>query len=188
MHLLSISRTSLALLAIISVGWGAACSRSPAEHPAPAARVAMPAPAVAGTTPAPGAERFGDDPHPEQVELIQVTKDSLAQGINSYVQDEASRHGGVFAIDDPQQHTSLELSLTAVHRDRLSGLGDGRYFACADFKGRDGHTYDVDVFMRPQSTGGFAPTDVVVHKQDGKPRFDWVEQNGGWSQVPVSTP
>jgi hypothetical protein len=66
--------------------------------------------------------------------------------------------------------------------DRAPGsaqrAGDGRYLACADFKGRDGHTYDVDVFMRPESTDGFVPTDVLVHKQDGKPRFNWVEQNG----------
>ncbi|MFN7981734.1 MAG: hypothetical protein U0Q11_07740 [Vicinamibacterales bacterium] len=44
-------------------------------------------------------------------------------------------------------------------------------------------TTDVDVFMRPQSTGGFAPTEVVVHKQDGNARFEWVEQNGIWEQV-----
>ena len=70
--------------------------------------------------------------------------------------------------------------------DRLSALGDGRYFASADFKGRDGHTYDVDVFMRPHSEAGFVPTDVLVHTQDGKARFEWAEQNGGWAQVPAS--
>jgi hypothetical protein len=75
-----------------------------------------------------------------------------------------------------------------VHEDRLSGLGDGRFFVCAEFKGSDGHIYDVDIFMRPESTGGFVPTDVLVHKQDGKPRFNWVEQNGSWSQTRATTP
>ena len=113
--------------------------------------------------------------------------DSLTEGITNYVQAETARQGGVFPVNDPDQQTSLGLTLMTVHRERLSKLADGRYFACADFKGRDGHTYDVDVFMRPESTG-LTPTDVIVHKQDGKPRFNWVEQNGTWSQAPVVTP
>jgi hypothetical protein len=112
-----------------------------------------------------------------------VTTESLAQGITSYVQAETARQGGVFSVNDPEQRTALGLTLMTVHRERLSQLADGRYFACTDFKGRDGHTYDVDIFMRRESTG-VTPTDVIVHKQDGKPRFDWVEQNGTWSPAP----
>ena len=140
---------------------------------------------LAGATPAPGSEGFDPDQHPELARLTQVTTDSLAQGITSYVQAETNRQGGVFPVNDPEQNTSLVLTLMTVHRERLSQLADGRYFACADFKGRDGHTYDVDVFMRPESTG-LRPTDVIVHKQDGKPRFNWVEHNGTWSQAPVT--
>lgn len=178
----------VAALAAISV---AACGRSSpapersAQTPQAAAAPASPPP-LAGATPAPGSERFDADQHPELARLTEVTTESLAQGITTYVQNEANRQGGVFPVDDPEQNTALQLSLTTVHRDRLSRLADGRYFACADFKGRDGHTYDVDIFMQPESTGGLRPTDVLVHKQDDKPRFNWVEQNGTWSQAPVT--
>ena len=153
----------------------------------PGERPANPTP-LTGATPAPGSERFNPDDHPELAHLTEVTTESLEQGITAYVQSETARQGGVFPVSDPAQRTSLALTLMTVHRDRLTQLADGRYFACADFKGRDGHMYDVDVFMKPQSTGGFAPTDVLVHKQDGKARFNWVEQNGGWFQVPATTP
>ena len=125
------------------------------------------------------------DPHPENAHLTQVTVDSLVQSITDYVQAESARRGGEFPVNDPQQQTTLGLALTTVHRERLSQLADGRYFACADFKGRDGHTYDVDIFMRKDSTG-LTPTELIVHKQNGTPRFDWVERNGTWSQVPLS--
>lgn len=119
MRFFAISRTSLMLLAIVSATSLAACSRPGTEQPARNSQTsAVPVAAIAGAIAPAGAERFGDDPHPERVDLSQVTKESLA----------------------------------------------------------------------PQSTGGFAPTDVLVHKQDGKARFNWVEQNGRWSQVPATTP
>jgi hypothetical protein len=187
----------LSLVTTLSVISLAACGgQSPAPQrsaPAPeqnspqsSERPANPSP-LAGATPAPGSERFDPDPHPELAHLTQVTVDLLEEGIKTYVQAETARQGGVFPVSDPEQHTSLGLTLMTVHRERLSKLADERYFACADFKGRDGHTYDVDVFMRRESTG-LTPTDVIVHKQDGRPRFNWVEQNGIWSQVPVVTP
>jgi hypothetical protein len=152
----------------------------------PSERPANPPP-LTGATPAPGSERFNPDEHPELAHLTEVTTASLEQSITTYVQAETARQGGVFSLSDPAQHASLGLTLMTVHRDRLSQLADGRYFACADFKGRDGHTYDVDVFMRPESTG-LTPTEVIVHKRDGNPRFNWMERNGTWSQVPIVTP
>jgi hypothetical protein len=140
---------------------------------------------LTGTRPAPGSERINPDEHPELAHLTEVTTDSLAQSITDYVSNETDRQNGVFPVEDPVQHTTLQLTLMNVHRERLSQLVDGRYFACADFKGRDGHTYDVDVLMQAQSSG-LVPTDVIVHKQDGAPRFNWVENNGVWSQAPVT--
>lgn len=149
-------------------------------------RSASPLP-LEGATPAPGSDRLNPDEHPELAHLTQVSTDVLAESITNYVKTETTRQGGVFPVNDPEQRTSLGLTLTTVHRERLSKLADGRYFACADFKGADGHTYDVDVFMRAESTG-LVPTEIIVHKQDGKARFNWAEQNGTWSQVPVVNP
>jgi hypothetical protein len=182
------------LLVVIAMAPLAACSDSSrgtsrtaapanAAAAAPGTRSSDPT-ALAGASPAPGSERFEADPHPEQAQPDLVTTESLAAGIKEYVDTEAARQGGVFRVSDPQQNTSLALTLATVHRERVSRLADGRFFACADFKGADGHTYDLDIFMRSQSNG-LTPTEVIVHKQDGKPRFEWIEQNGVWSQRPI---
>jgi len=191
----SVAHSALLLAAIVSLFALTACAdSSPApEQSAPAAqppavgsgeRPAAPT-ALAGASAAPGSERFDPDPHPELAHLTEVTTESLAQSITDYVQAETTRQGGVFPVNDPEQQTKLGLTLSTVHRERLSQLADGRYFACADFKGRDGRTYDVDIFMRQESTG-LTPTEIIVHKQDGKPRFNWVERNGVWSQQPIT--
>ena len=146
---------------------------------------ATPAAAVPDTTPAPGSERLTPDQHPEQAHLTQVTVDSLAEAISSYVQGERERHSGVFPVPDPDRGAPLGLTLTTVHRERLSQLADGRYFACADFNGREGDTYDIDIFMRAESSG-LVPTDLIVHKVNGTARFNWSERNGVWSRTPIA--
>jgi len=67
----------------------------------------------------------------------------------------------------------------------LQDLGDGKYFACVDMKGTDGKTYDIDFFLTGQP-GKMNVTDTAVHKIDGKPLYNWKEENGKWNKVPVS--
>lgn len=105
MQLCSTSRAWLMMPIVLCSTLAGACNLSAEHAPATPQATAAPAtppifPAMTTPMPASGAERFGEDPHPEQVDLSQVTKESLAQGIASYVQDEAKRHGGVFTIDD----------------------------------------------------------------------------------------
>lgn len=183
--------TIVTVVALTACGGSSPASDSQQSAPAPeqtaagsGERPATPT-ALAGASAAPGSERFDPDPHPELAHLTEVTTESLSRSITEYVQAESARHGGVFPVNDPEQQTQLALTLSTVHRERLSQLADGRYFACADFKERDGRIYDIDIFMRPESTG-LTPTEVIVHKQDGTPRFDWVERNGVWSQQPVA--
>jgi hypothetical protein len=189
MHVRTVARWSVLLLTVIVAlaACGGSSSAPPSQGASAPATAVSPSEqaALTGAAAAPGSERFDPDPHPENAHLTQVTTDSLAQSITDYVQAESTRRGGEFPLNDPEQQATLGLTLTTVHRERLSQLADGRYFACADFTGRDGHTYDVDIFMRRDSTG-LTPTEVIVHKQDGKPRFDWVERNGRWAQVPVT--
>src|SRR5213593_803627 len=79
----------------------------------------------------------------------------------------------------------LALELIKVHDDRLQDLGDGKYFACVDMKGADGKTYDIDFFLTGQP-GKMKVTDTSVHKIDGKPLYNWKEENGKWNKVPTS--
>ena len=79
----------------------------------------------------------------------------------------------------------LALDLVKVHDDRLSDLGSGKYFACVDMKATDGKTYDIDFFLTGQP-GKMKVTETSVHKIDGKPLYNWKEENGKWQKVPAS--
>jgi len=79
----------------------------------------------------------------------------------------------------------LALDLVKVHDDRLSDLGGGKYFACVDMKATDGKTYDIDFFLTGQP-GKMKVTETSVHKVDGKPLYNWKEENGKWQKVPAS--
>jgi hypothetical protein len=114
-----------------------------------------------------------------------VSTESLADAITSYVAAQSEHRGGVFRIPPPGGGEYLRLTLGTVHRERLSRLADGRYFACADFTDTNGNSYDVDIFMRAESKG-LVPADVIVHKVNGTPRFNWAERDGVWSAVPVA--
>src|SRR5437667_7476809 len=79
----------------------------------------------------------------------------------------------------------LALDLVKVHDDRLSDLGGGKYFACVDMKATDGKTYDIDFFLTGQPAK-MKVTETSVHKIDGKPLYDWKEENGKWHKVSSS--
>ena len=79
----------------------------------------------------------------------------------------------------------LALDLVKVHDDRLQDLGGGKYFACVDMKGTDGKTYDIDFFLTGQP-GKMKVSETSVHKIDGKPLYNWKEDNGKWQKVPAS--
>jgi hypothetical protein len=88
---------------------------------------------------------------------------------------------------DGKFHTNYEgkdlaLELVKVHDDRLSDLGNGKYFACVDMKATDDTTYDIDFFMSGKP-GNMKVTDTSVHKVNGKPLYNWKEENGVWKKV-----
>ena len=175
MNVINPRTAQLTLVALIAISV-AACGTPdpPASQPA--------APPAAMATPAAGAAAE----HPEAGEAATVTEDSLTTAITTHMQAEAARQGGSLTIDDPVQKRPLQLTLTTVHREGTRKLPDGRYFACADFKGADGHTYDLDVFMK-QDLNGLTADEVTVHKQDGQPRYSWVQADGAWKRAPVSS-
>lgn len=111
----------------------------------------------------------------------EVTKETLASAITDYVSKESDLKGGYFLFFDKKQNKPLALTLDNVHKDRLATLGDGVYFACADFKDTGGDMYDLDIFMK-QGTKGLDVTDISVHKKNGEARYDWVEKEGVWSK------
>jgi len=119
--------------------------------------------------------------HPNKGETKAVSKADISAGIKRNIADESKKSG------DKKFHTTYEgkdlvLDLIKVHDDRLSSLGDGKYFACVDMKATDGTTYDIDFFMAGKP-GDMKVTETSVHKVNGKPLYNWKEENGVWKKV-----
>jgi len=114
----------------------------------------------------------------------QVSTADISAGIKKNIDAEAKKSSdGKFHAKHEGQ--DLTLDLIKVHDDRLQDLGGGKYFACVDMKGTDGKTYDIDFFLTGQP-GTMKVTETAVHKIDGKPLYNWKEENGKWNKVPAS--
>jgi hypothetical protein len=134
----------------------------------------------AGEHPKKGAEE-----HPKKdAEAKQVSTADISAGIKKNV-DTKSKKSPDGKFHTKYEGQDLALELVTVHDDRLQDLGGGKYFACVDMKGADGKTYDIDFFLSGQP-GKMKVTDTSVHKIDGKPLYNWKEENGKWQKVPAS--
>jgi hypothetical protein len=136
----------------------------------------------------PAAAVFAQE-HPEHPEHPQkgkgtekhVSTADISAGIKKNIDAESKKNSdGKFHVKYEGQ--DLALDLIKVHDDRLSDLGGGKYFACVDMKGADGKTYDIDFFLSGQP-GKMNVTETSVHKIDGKPLYNWKEENGKWQKV-----
>ena len=116
----------------------------------------------------------------------QVSTADISAGIKQNIGAETKKSSdGKFHVKYESQE--LALDLIKVHDDRLQDLGGGKYFACVDMKGTDGKIYDIDFFLTGQP-GKMKVTETSVHKIDGKPLYNWKEENGKWLKVPLSSP
>ena len=111
----------------------------------------------------------------------EVTTAEISTGIKKYISGQ-SKKSSDHKFHTKFQDKDLALDLTKVHDDRLSSLGDGKYFACVDMKATDGTTYDIDFFMAGKP-GNMKVTETSVHKVNGKPLYNWKEENGVWKKV-----
>jgi hypothetical protein len=114
----------------------------------------------------------------------QVSKADISAGIKRHIANERKKTADKkFHIN--YRGKDLALDLIKVHDDRLSNLGSGKYFACVDMKATNGTIYDIDFFMAGQP-GSMRVTETSVHKINGKPLYNWKEENGVWKRVRVS--
>ena len=123
--------------------------------------------------------------HPKQgAEAKQVSRADISTGIKTNIdaKGKKSPDGKFHATHEGQD---LALDLIKVHDDRLQDLGGGKYFACVDMKAADGKTYDIDFFLTGQPSK-MKVTETSVHKIDGKPLYNWKEENGTWHKVRAS--
>src|SRR5205809_1601560 len=114
----------------------------------------------------------------------QVSTADISAGIRKNI-DAQSKKGAAGKFRVKYEGQDLALDLVKVHDDRLQDLGGGKYFACVDMKATDGKTYDIDFFLSGQP-GKMKVTETSVHKIDGKPLYNWKEENGKWQKVPAT--
>ena len=113
-----------------------------------------------------------------------ISIDDLETSIKASIAEKEKSGGGYYKLADKVAKKTWLLKLDHVHRERLSRLDEKTYFACTDFKSSDGHTVDVDFFMKDKD-GKLVMSDATVHKIDGKARYNWEEEKGFWKKVPV---
>ena len=111
--------------------------------------------------------------------------DELESAITRDVAVKEKAGGGYLSLNDKVTQKTWLLKLDHVHRERLSQLDPHTYFACSDFKSKDGQLVDVDFFEK-EKDGKLEMSDMTIHKVDGKPRYGWEEKSGFWERVPAS--
>ena len=120
--------------------------------------------------------------HPTTRKKPKLTIADLAISIGIYIENDMNLKGGFFVYDKNNKEI-LDLTLTKIHKERLSNIGGDTYFACADFKGNNGKIYDLDIFMTGKSKDNLDVTESNVHKENGKARYLWENQQGIWVKV-----
>jgi hypothetical protein len=114
-----------------------------------------------------------------------ITIESVAIYLEGYVGKKVVEGGGWMKVQDEKANATLKLKLDKIHRERLAKTDQGTYFVCADFTSPGGKIYDLDFWVM-ETDEGLKVTETTVHKEDGKPRYSWVEKDGIWSQLPLS--
>ena len=112
------------------------------------------------------------------------TMDELATAITSDIEATEKKNDGWYLMKDEKSGTTRKMKLDHVHRERLAQIDPKTYFACTDFKTDDGHTVDVDFFMKDDGKK-LVMTDATIHKVDGVARYNWKEKDGYWVREPV---
>jgi len=117
--------------------------------------------------------------HPTTKKEPKLTIEQLAISIGNYIQNDVNLKGGFFVYDKDKKEI-LTLTLTKIHKERLSNIGGDTYFACADFSASNGNIYDLDIFMTGKSQDNLVVTEINVHKENGEARYHWENQKGIW--------
>jgi hypothetical protein len=123
--------------------------------------------------------------HPSEAKAETVTKDAIAAAVTAHVMEEAKDNEGMFVVHDDVEDKDLSLTLDKVHKDRLSQISENEYFACADFKSKEGAKYDLDFFLEGDSPDELEVKDVSIHKKNDIERYTWMEKDGKWEKKEI---
>ncbi len=112
-----------------------------------------------------------------------VTDSEIFGGVRKYIYTYAQKSADKkFHVRSGGKEVTLDL--IKIHDDQRSHLGGNKYFACVDMKAANGAIYDIDFFIAIHP-GVLSVTGTSVHKINGKPLYNWKEENGVWKKAPV---
>ena len=129
---------------------------------------------------------MGEHPeHPEHPskKTTPVSAQAVGKAVAEFIASDAKLKGGKFMVFDGAANEVLQLDLLKIHMDRLTGIGNDTYFACADFQASNGKVYDLDIFMNGETPDNLDVSEIIVHKEEGVQRYGWREEKGVWVQV-----
>ena len=120
--------------------------------------------------------------HPEHPskKTTPISAQAVGKAVAEFIASDAKLKGGKFLVFDRAANESLQLDLVKIHMDRLTGIGNDTYFACADFQASNGKVYDLDIFMFGKSADELGVTEIIVNKEEGVQRYGWQEKEGVW--------
>ncbi len=102
---------------------------------------------------------------------------SYSATVEKHVKKE-SKKSGAFLVPDGVLKKEWPLKLIRIHKDRIVSLGDGRFFACADFREKGGKKTDLDLDFYVSKKGDDWLVDrVLVHKVSGVARYTYNDAN-----------
>jgi len=123
---------------------------------------------------------MGEHPEHPSKKTTPLTAQAVGKAVAEFIDSDAKLKGGIFLVFDISAKEVLQLNLLKIHMDRLTGIGNDTYFACADFQASNGKVYDLDIFMSGKSADGLVVTEIIVHKEEGVQRYGWLEKDGVW--------
>jgi hypothetical protein len=113
-----------------------------------------------------------------------VSDAEISAGVKKYISTHAEKSADKkFHVQSSGKDVALDL--ITIHDDRLSDLGGNKHFVCVDMKAASGAIYDIDFFITVRA-GRLSVTEASVHKINGKPLYNWKEENGVWKKVRAS--
>ncbi len=102
----------------------------------------------------------------------------ISSAMHEYIVEKKNEGNGVFRLKDEKTNQELELEFVEIHNPVRKLEKTGEFFACTDFRLKDGKDqfYDLD-FWLTEKDGKLQVTQIRIHKEPQ-------EQDGNWIQMP----
>ena len=106
----------------------------------------------------------------------ELTAEAFTKAVKKHVKNESE--DGFFMLPHPDKKAdTLKLKLQKPHK-MLHKASKNEYFTCVEFKGKDGKSYDVDVYMKGKSADELTASKTMVHKIGGEKLFSYKKEDG----------